>query len=469
MRNDIENIGLEIIDKERCKADFRDNRDEKRLKASKIQEKLIRVGQSITTSELERFKADESELENTLELLQEDIKNHYELVPFAIAGGKLLQIIKQLGSESNYRNAQFKQDEVQEASNRVLTDLLSAQRSFPKVINNDVHEFYTATFKQLIRKHFFTDAPEASDEFKPIHDFSDVERGEVLAVANQLKLSFRASFGRISNGLTQTRQELATLRRRLKAAEANEEDPLLAADRLYKEQLEREVLRLESDMESIIREIWLLEEQQKVKQRQYSELAKKLKVTDTNKDKNARFTRLISKVGQFIVQFQEDKKRSLGNAIHDSLTTLMHKKNFIHKVDVEIIGTDIDINLKDERGGIIPKDSLSKGEQQMYATALLRGLVEESRINFPVFIDSPMQKFDEQHAENIVRHFYPTIADQVIIFPLINKELNRQEYDTLLPNIARTYLIHNVEADQSEFMETMPDQFFETYKQLYHV
>ena len=221
-------------------------------------------------------------------------------------------------------------------------------------------------------------------------------------------------------------------------------------------------------MESVVREIGQLDEQQRSKQRQYSELAKKLKVTDNNKDKNARLTRVIDHVGRFIAQFQEDKKRSLGDTILDSLTTLMHKKNFIHHVEVDIIGADIDINLKDERGTIIPKDSLSKGEQQMYATALLRGLVEESRIDFPVFIDSPMQKFDEQHAENIVRHFYPTIADQVIIFPLINKEMNRQEYDTLLPNIARTYLIHNVHADQSKFVETSPDQFFETYKELYH-
>lgn len=468
LRTDIENIDLEIIDKERQKADFRDSRDEKRLEASNLQEKLIRAGHSISTNELERLKVDESELEATLDLLQEDVKNHYELVPFAIAGGKLLQVMQQLGAEANYRNAQFKQDEIKEASNQVLTDLLSAQRSFPKVIDNDVHEFYTSTFRQLIRKHFFTDAPDMSDGFKPIHDFSDAERGEVIAMANQLKLSFRESFARVSNGLTQTRQELATLRRRLKAAEANEENPVLAADRIRKEHLERDVLRLEGDMESIVREIGQLEEQRKSKQRNYSELAKKLKVSDNNKDKDARLARMIAKVSQFITQFQEDKKRSLGQTIHNSLTTLMHKKNFIHHVEVDIIGADIDINLKDERGTTIPKDSLSKGEQQMYATALLQGLVEESRIDFPVFIDSPMQKFDEQHAENIVRHFYPTIADQVIIFPLINKEMNRQEYDTLLPKIARTYLIHNVQADQSTFVETTPDQFFETYKELYH-
>ena len=103
----------------------------------------------------------------------------------------------------------------------------------------------------------------------------------------------------------------------------------------------------------------------------------------------------------------------------------------------------------------------------MYATALLRGLVEESQIEFPVFIDSPVQKFDEEHAENIIKFFYPTIADQVILFPLINKELTKREYKLLLPRVAKAYLIHNVNPDRSEFLACEPDALIDTYTELY--
>ena len=150
------------------------------------------------------------------------------------------------------------------------------------------------------------------------------------------------------------------------------------------------------------------------------------------------------------------------------LETLMHKKGFIKKVEVELIGDDIDIILKNARGEEIRKESLSKGEQQMYATALLRGLVEESDIQFPVFIDSPMQKFDEQHAENIVKYFYPYISDQVVIFPLINKELTEREFTFLSKHIAQTYLINNVHEDQSEFISVEPDNFLKTYNKMYN-
>lgn len=467
LRADIQNFGIEIKTRENRKNDLRDKRDEKRSDVNKLQEKLIQAGNVISSKELSDLKEDETNLEETITTLQNDLREHYELIPFAIAGGGLLEVIKQLNGESAYKSAQFKHEEVQEASNRVLTDLLAAQRSFKKVIDNDVHEFYTNTFKQLIRRHFFTDTPELTPDFQVLHEFSDAERNEVLTLANQLKLSFKESFGRINNGYNQSRQALITIRRRLKAAEANEEDPIWTADRTLKERLEREIIKVESDMQAIDREIGQFEEQQRTAKAQYSELARKLEKSAINKDKDEIISRHITRLKTFIAQFQEDKKRSLEEAILTGLQTLMHKKDFIHGVDVKIAGGDIDINLLNQRGQTIPKASLSKGEQQMYATALLWGLVKESRIEFPVFIDSPMQKFDPLHARSIIRFFYPTVADQVILFPLLKKELTDDEYRMLQPHIARTYLIRNVEAEHSMFQEESPDQFIQTYNQLY--
>lgn len=467
LRTDIQNFGIEIKAKEIKKGEFRDKRDEKRVEANKLQEKLIQAGNVISSKELSDLKLDETDLEATIATLQNDLRDHYELIPFAIAGGKLLEVARQLEAESAYKMTQFKQEEIQEASNRVLTDLLVAQRSFNKVIDNDVHEFYTTAFKKLIRRHFFTNTPELPTDFQALHEFSDAERNEVITLANQLKLTFKESFGRINNGYNQSRQALITVRRRLKAAEAHEEDPIWAADRAHKERLDREAIRAESDMEAIDREIGQVQEQQRAAKAHYSELAKRLDKSALNRDKDELINRQITRLKTYIGHFQEDKKRSLETAILTGLQTLMHKKDFIHQVDVKIAGGDIDINLLNQRGDVIPKPSLSKGEQQMYATALLWGLVKESRIKFPVFIDSPMQKFDPLHARSIIRFFYPTVADQVILFPLLKKELTDDEYRMLQPHIARTYLIRNIESEHSTFQEESPDQFIQTYNQLY--
>lgn len=115
----------------------------------------------------------------------------------------------------------------------------------------------------------------------------------------------------------------------------------------------------------------------------------------------------------------------------------------------------------------IDKGSLSMGERQMYASALLKALVDESDIEFPVFIDSPMQKFDKDHAENVIKEFYPNVSKQVVIFPLIHKELTENEFELLKPNIGKSYIINNLSTDASEFVETIPEDLIKTYDKLY--
>lgn len=58
----------------------------------------------------------------------------------------------------------------------------------------------------------------------------------------------------------------------------------------------------------------------------------------------------------------------------------------------------MEIGLFGPDGQEVKKDSLSKGEQQLYASSILKALVDESGLEFPVFIDSPLQKFDKSHS-----------------------------------------------------------------------
>jgi DNA sulfur modification protein DndD len=79
-----------------------------------------------------------------------------------------------------------------------------------------------------------------------------------------------------------------------------------------------------------------------------------------------------------------------------------------------------------------------------------------------------MQKFDEQHAENIIKHFYPNVSKQVVIFPLINKELTEKEYGQLLGKVCKTFLIDNISNEKSVFLECQPKNFLDTYKEMYN-
>lgn len=103
------------------------------------------------------------------------------------------------------------------------------------------------------------------------------------------------------------------------------------------------------------------------------------------------------------------------------------------------------------------------GVLQRLALAYFFGsLLDETEIEFPVFIDSPMQKFDPQHTKNVLTKFYPNVSKQVILFPLLKKELTEEEYQYIQPIVNKSYLINN-EKDGSHFVEVKPENLFEEY------
>jgi len=446
----------------------REIRNEKAKDSRDIQEKLIKAGSAITVEELHELQEQERQLGLRQESLQAKLKESFDLIPFAIAGEKLLEVDDQLENEANYKAAQFKDENVKGVTDRILTDLSTIPLPKEVVVDYKARRFYEETFESLIRKHFFADTPSLPTDFQMVHEFSDSERNELRAVLSNIRQSFKESFARINGDYIQTKNELNAIKRRIKDAEANEEDPIIAEFRKQKEELDKQVIHIESTIDSLNREIGELTNDKTQKGHKIADLSKKLKVSKDNKLKDEVIQRQIATLKKFIIEFKAQKKASLEAQILEGLQTLMHKKGFIQKVEVDVIKDDIDIILKNARGEDIKKEALSKGEQQMYATALLRGLVEESDIRFPVFIDSPMQKFDEQHAENIVRYFYPKISEQVVIFPLVNKELTAKEFDILSKHISRTILIENVDADQSRFLPVEPDQFLKTYNSMYN-
>lgn len=468
LETELINIDEQIEDYKIKIQEAKDKRSEKAKDSRDIQAKLIKSGSLITVEELEELRFEEEKLIKKQEHLQLELKDSYDLIPFAIAGSKMLDLQNQLENESSFKTAQFKEENVKGVTNKILTELLTIEKPKNLIIDHQVHSFYASTFEKLIRKHFFQDTPELPEEFQILHDFSESEKKELNTLVNHIKYSFRESFKRINSDFIQTKNELNAIRRKIRDAESNQEDPIIESYRKQREDLEKEIIRIEENIFSYERTIGELSNQKVQMNKKIEELSKKLEVSAKNKEKDEVLSRAINTLKNFIADFKIKKKESLEKQIHQGLTTLLHKKGFIDKVEVEIIGEDIDIILKNSRGEEIKKESLSKGEQQMYATSILRGLVEESDIQFPVFIDSPMQKFDEQHAENIVKYFYPNISDQVVLFPLVNKELTEKEFKILSKNISKTYLINNINEDKSQFLVCEPNDFLTTYNNLYN-
>ncbi|WP_079243043.1 DNA sulfur modification protein DndD [Chryseobacterium indologenes] len=459
-KSNLERIKRESLDIEEENIEFQSqidnlNEDASALKfdISKLQEKLIKNGSVITVDELNELRDRKEDLDKHVGQIQTELKSYFEIIPFAIAGKLLTQVFEQIVDERNFINRSFDKNKVDDISTKIINDLINLPRPKDIQITHEVQEYYIQNFKELVKKHLGEEETQNSEDVELLHNYSESEKAELEQFINNIRLSFKEKFSRINTDFIRSKNELNDINKKIKLAEEKSEDALVVADRKKKSELEQQYEGIQQRIGVLKQKIEENENTLIQHRKEINRITERLDLGKENIEIGKEVENTIKTLKRFIIDFKNEKSKSLSERIKDGLNTLLHKKSFINDVNVEIIGEDIDIHLIDSRGNIINKDSLSKGEQQMYATALLKGLVDESNISFPVFIDSPMQKFDVDHSNSIVKHFYPKVSDQVIIFPLLKKEMSEDEFTILLPNISKTYLIKNVDNEQSSFEE----------------
>jgi len=470
LQTDIKNASLGITSLYAQIEELNQEKNEKVKEAEDIQQRLISEGEKMTLEELNGIKDERNELEIKKIGIQEKLKDLFDLIPFALSGDIIMNISEQLTNEGNLLEQKYKQDDVNDKVIQMRQEIEQKKTYLDFVLDIKTCDFYEEQLKQLVRKYFFSDIPDVPENLQVLHDFSNTQTNEFKQLINTLKHSFKDTFSGLNNEYSYIKNQLDSINRKIRDAEKSAEDEYVSSLRQKKEKLEIRVYTIGKEIDSIHQKIGELNNQIKTHKQRQEILRKKIDDSSQYSDKEQKTKHIINKLKLFIARFKEEKKKSLERKMLDGLSILLHKKDFISKVevDISITGEDIDITLFDPSNRKIDKSSLSMGERQMYASALLNALVAESDIEFPVFIDSPMQKFDEQHAENIIKYFYPNVSNQVVIFPLINKELTEKEFKLLQPKISRTYLINNISIDSSEFLSILPEFFLSTYNDTYN-
>jgi DNA sulfur modification protein DndD len=458
---------LAILDHRQKIQDLNEAIDELKYDDRQIQQKLIQENNIISSEELEGLHSRSDEIDTSVEQYRTQLNDLFDLAPFAVAGDLFMQVSDQLKSELDSSTVKFLEEEINDKTETLLLELDQSRLTFDSPIQVKVQEFYNQTFRKLIRKHFFDAEDGPVPEVTKLHDFNEVELYQFNNLLNNLKQSYKSQFKNVSQSYNSLLTEKNGIARKLTQAESKEEDGLIKSLRDRQKEIQRKIKSSEDEIIDLRVKITTVENDQAQIKAQLSALARKIQTADLYKEKDNLTRSLILELREFIKKFKEEKKKSLEERIRIGLNTLMHKK-IVRKVDVEMIDEHINIRLLNSQDEEIPKESLSMGEKQLYATALLKALVEESNINFPVFVDSPMQKFDEDHAANVIKYFYPQISEQVVIFPILNKELTLGEFNMLKDNVAKCYLIHNESDSLSCFMEVPDNDLFGFYSKLYH-
>lgn len=401
-----------------------------------LQLQLSREGNSVKTEELQRVKAVIEKCKKDDIEMKSALKQFIDYAPFAISG----QLFARAYELAKADHEAIANNNTATAQNRVLDALSKEMKGLldKMPVNKDSKKDAHTQLEAIIEKY----RGRACDRDIQV-TLTDDEFAEVEAVYNSLTTTYRIEFEALAEAYRKNKITLERNVKRLSNIQSKESDEVIKGLRDNKNKIEAEIKANEEKQRlGHIRtgELQLTIESYDKK---IKELSRKISVDDADEAKDKLASELITELDTFLLSLKKNKKSSLELRIKNTLNTLMHKEDFISHVEVELDSDTMDINLFSSDGNVINKNMLSKGEKQLYATSILKALVDESGIQFPVFIDSPLQKFDKSHSSKIISEFYPSISKQVILFPLLHKELTETEYKTLQPFVESATLIVN--------------------------
>ena len=420
---------------------------------------LMREGQSTTMSEISHLEALIATLKEKDEDFKKKLKMLMDYAPIAIIG-KLLNETK-IQLENDYKKREETKNQyrrniiVSEITSEMLLMFarMPIEKNLSLQLQKGIQEI-AAKYKEKV----------SSEE--ALLTLSENDYEEFMAIYSNITTTYKSEFTRLADDYRKNKQILERSLRRLAIIDNKESDELIKRLRSEKNLLEERIEQKDLELRQMHEDYGTLNQELATISKQISELSKKVSLDDSDVKKDRVAETLIEELSTFFVSLKQEKKYSLERRIKSVLNSLMHKEDFIGRVEVVINGEDMDIELYTKDNTHINKDALSKGEQQLYATSILKAMVDESGIQFPVFIDSPLQKFDKSHAAKIITEFYPQISKQVVLFPLLYKELTIEEFHIMKPLISATYLIEN-DTTHSFFTQVPVADFFNDNRYVY--
>ncbi|OZI16208.1 DNA sulfur modification protein DndD [Bordetella genomosp. 7] len=124
------------------------------------------------------------------------------------------------------------------------------------------------------------------------------------------------------------------------------------------------------------------------------------------------------------------KAQWLSTVITAEFRNLLRKRNLIAKVLVD--PETYRVSIEDNKHQELPMDRLSAGERQLLAISVLSALIKERKGRFPVVVDTPLARLDQQHRSTLIKRFFATVSHQVVVLST-DQEVDGLAYETLKP------------------------------------
>lgn len=389
------------------------------------------------------FRKDLKEAENNFTELS-------ELIPFALTGDIFVELNQHLQKQDLLESYKSNIDQLNAEADQFV-ELLFNKPEFPPQddLPFSAKSFYAEKAKKIIQEMLSSESPGEIDELTFEHDLTNSDKELIDDSFKLLQGEINRSFEITVRNYIELKNSLEETNRKIRQIESESESDDVIKYRERKEGAEKRLKKCEEEKSISQFKIKQIRSQVESLKQTRKALLQKSAVSKKIEKELGLVQRKIDVLNRFIIEEKNKKSENLSSKILIELRKLLHKLNsndsdFITNVSVKPLPDNegLNITLYDSNNQPLKKDSLSEGEKQIYISALIKGILAEAIQDFPIVIDTPLGRLDEEHIKNMLKLYYPNLANQVILMST-SSEIPPFRKKIIENNIDKLYLIIN--------------------------
>ncbi len=410
---------------------------------SKIEELELEINRrGGDNTNIQTLHKQRSELEKQREQIQPKFNEVADVAPLFMLSGLMQEAKEHIKIEASNQKDNIAQKNFSEKNDFFIESLFNKGKMPEPDINMKQKIFYAEKSKSLITC-FLDDNSEYESTLPFIHNLDASKVDYLENRYNDIQSHSSTDFIQAIHRSTKTKESINQLEQKISKQEISSADEITKDNIKKKQTLKNNQTQLNREIGSIERDISKLDDEKSSVNTRLSRLYKQAKISETNRAKIELSEKYMEVFESFIKQEKERKKEYIEQKLLEELKKLWSKE-LVVKVKLNLLPNDngLEVSLFDKNDDIVHSKNLSKGEQQLYISALLKAILDNSIHDLPVFIDTPLARLDGEHRDNILQKYYPNLSTQVVVFST-DTEITSEKHTDIKNHIAKSYLIVN--------------------------
>ena len=262
---------------------------------------------------------------------------------------------------------------------------------------------------------------------------NELDRGKVVDELNELMKLRASTIEQLLESNVTNEREINRLQKEIDRIEGL--PPHVEEKRQRIHFLNDEVARLERKLGTDKAQFMLYEKERTTRQQDLGRRTEALDQAQPAIRRSTRARNVANMVDTIVKRAVPGQIGAIAKAMTDAYRSMVHK-DLVERIDID---ENCKVGLLNRDGNDLREHDLSAGEKQIFTQALISAVIQVSRRNFPMVIDTPLGRLDIQHRKGILNHL--TKRSHQIILLSTDTEVVGEYLHEITPHVQRKYLI----------------------------